>query len=61
MKVQPSKDFMCALWLKACVYDRIRANSVFVVFSAENPWAKKYDSFARGIRDANQQYKNSIK
>ena len=34
------------LWVKACEYDKIDPNSKFVVFSKDNPWAKKYNKFA---------------
>jgi len=34
------------LWNKACEFDRISPNSKFVVFSAKNPWAKKYNTLA---------------
>ena len=32
-----------AIWGKACKYDKIPADSKFVVFSPKNPWAKEYD------------------
>lgn len=32
------------LWNKACDHDGIARNSKFVVFSADNPWAKRYNT-----------------
>jgi hypothetical protein len=32
------------LWNLACKHDNIEPSSKFVVFSTENPWAKKYNT-----------------
>ena len=32
------------LWNKACEFDRIEPSSLFVVFSTDNPWAKKHNT-----------------
>lgn len=40
------------LWIKACKHDGIEPSSKFVVFSKDNPWAKKYNRFALLIAQA---------
>lgn len=34
------------LWTKACKHDGVDPASTFVVFSKDNPWAKKYNNLA---------------
>lgn len=34
------------LWVKACEHDGIEPTSKFVVFTKDNPWAKKYNTLA---------------
>lgn len=34
------------LWIKACKHDGIDPTSKFVIFTKDNPWAKKYNTLA---------------
>ena len=49
------------LWIKACEHDGIEPTSKFVIFTKDNPWAKKYNTLAVLISQAPvlpAQYKN---
>ncbi|MCK5602637.1 hypothetical protein KAR91_12225 [Candidatus Pacearchaeota archaeon] len=43
MKTQNAKRLRKALWLKACRFDNIPPDSMFIVFSDDNPYLKRYN------------------
>lgn len=44
------------LWRKACEYDGIPPDAVFVCFSKENPYADFYNRVMGQLQEARQQY-----
>jgi hypothetical protein len=44
MKTKENSLCMKALWNKACEFDNVPANSMFVVFSPKNPWMVEYNA-----------------
>lgn len=46
MKTKKNSLILKALWNKACEFEGVPANSMFVVFSPTNPWMVEYNKKA---------------
>jgi len=49
---QDAQRLLKALWIRACRYERVHPQSMFVVFSTSNPYKQRYDKIMRLVQAA---------